>query len=47
MTETCFNHLPLCDRPVPAAEVIKDMHMEDRGNDSVPATKCHKSKGEA
>ncbi|MGB5916122.1 MAG: HigA family addiction module antitoxin [Phormidesmis sp.] len=29
MTETCFNHLPLCDRPVPAAEVIKDMHMED------------------
>ena len=29
MTETRFNHLPLCDRPVPAAEVIKDMHMED------------------
>ena len=29
MTEPRFNHLPLCDRPVPAAEVIKDMHMED------------------
>lgn len=29
MTETRFYHLPLCDRPMPAAEVIKDMHMED------------------
>lgn len=29
MTETRFNHLPLCDRPMPAAEVIKDMHMDD------------------
>ncbi|PZO47079.1 MAG: addiction module antidote protein, HigA family [Phormidesmis priestleyi] len=29
MTETRFNHLPLCDRPMPAAEVIKDMYMED------------------
>lgn len=29
MTETRFNHLPLKDRPMPAAEVIKDMHMED------------------
>ena len=31
MTETRFNHLPLCDRPMPAAELIKDMHMEDVG----------------
>ncbi|MBE9066376.1 HigA family addiction module antidote protein [Leptolyngbya cf. ectocarpi LEGE 11479] len=29
MTETRFNHLPLCERPMPAAEIIKDMHMDD------------------
>ncbi|MGB3787593.1 MAG: HigA family addiction module antitoxin [Phormidesmis sp.] len=29
MTETRFNHLPLRNRPMPAAEVVKDMHMED------------------
>ncbi len=29
MTETRFNHLPLRDRPVPAAEIIKEMHMKD------------------
>ena len=29
MIETRFNHLPLRNRPMPAAEVIKDMHMED------------------
>ena len=29
MTETDFDHLPSCDRPVPAAEVIKDMYIKD------------------
>lgn len=27
--ETRFNHLPLCDRPTPAAEIIKNMYMDD------------------